>query len=650
MPTFNSVVDGTKYEVDAPDQATADRWAKYTHDNGGPVQPELTATQDGATDIAGLGGAVIRGAAPVATGALAGGALAGPPGAALGAGTVGVAQLVGDPIVTAINQALGTNIIMPSQDLQNLMTQVGIPSADSPVERVVQAGAGAAGGAAGIAGLGRSIAGAAAPGSTLAASGEVLGANVPMQVSGGAGAGVGGQTAAEQGVGLPGQLAASLAGGLGAGLAAGTTVAARPPSQLASAKEAERQGIRVLTSDVSPPDTFFGRWLQSTPEKIPYAGTGGIRAEQQADRVKAAERVMLEHGAGEFMPTVSKVMDDLIKKRGDDLSKFSRMKNEVIDRIAENRQAVPVSRTTDVIDNEISAMQGLRTESNKSAIALLADFKEAIRKQDLHNIERLRVRLGDAYKDPSLAGVRSDLEKAVGRVYGALKEDMGNFIKANGEPRDYAKWAVANRNLADMSSELKKGALKSVLKTGEETPEAVSKLLLSEKPSDVMALYRGLNEQGRSNARAAIISEAARRATLKDGFNPDVFAREVKKLRTQVGVFFDPSQRKSLDGLTRALELTKRAPIASASPPTGVQTVIPVGLDLLIGQSGGVAGATASAVSLGLLARAYESKAVRDILVKIPATAKGTDEESALAKRLVATLQAEMSQQSAEKK
>jgi hypothetical protein len=90
------------------------------------------------------------------------------------------------------------------------------------------------------------------------------------------------------------------------------------PSDIESARQA---GITLMTSDVVPPRTFASKWLQTIGERIPGAGTGGIRQTQQAERIDAVRNVLLDFGADDAARASDDVMKDLATKRGADLAK-----------------------------------------------------------------------------------------------------------------------------------------------------------------------------------------------------------------------------------------------------------------------------------------------------------------------------------------
>jgi len=205
-----------------------------------------------------------------------------------------------------------------------------------------------------------------------------------------------------------------------------------------------------------------------------------------------------------------------------------------------------------------------------------------------------------------------------------------------------------------MAGELNMGTLKSVLKRGDATPEVINGMLLSQKPSEVRQLYASLTPTGRANARSAILANAAKKASsdVAEGtvVSPDKFANEIKRLGTSVGVFFTGDDLKQVEGLTRVLNITRRATEASVAPPTGVQTAIPVGAAALSSFfGGGLSGFLATlgaAGGVGVTARIYESAPVRNLLIKISQAKFGSPEEAALLKRLTSTIQQQQQVQS----
>ncbi len=587
-------------------------------------------------------------------------------------GIASPATMFMDPAMELINLVLPENMkqLPPSQAIQMFLGMMGVPEAETKAQKLLQATTAglASGGANALAGKALS----SAPG-TVGAVGGQMAAQPVQQMASGAAAGAASEGAAQAGAGPGGQLAAGLAGGVVGAKASGVRGV---PSPVGPVQEADQAGVRLMTSDVRQPNTFAGRWLRSATEKIPVAGTGPVRAAQQTERIAAVKDLVRQYGAEDLQAVSDDVMADLLAKRSADLGKWSQAKNEVIEALSiptggsakalsasgaplsieayasqVPTKYVPVPATTQKIDDSIAFLNQLKTAQVKPLIAVLEDWKQAIQGQDLRNIELLRKQIGEAFKAPELASVRSTGERILSDIYGSVKEDMTSYIKTAGGEQALTKWQVANKELSKAMGELDLGAMKTALNKGEMTPEAVKALLFSAKKSDVEALYRNLSPAGQASARSAVIAKAAQDARVSteqaggDYISPDKFMNNVKKLGTQVGVVFGEEDSKQLQGLMRVLDYTKRAGTAAALPPTGVQLAIPAGAAALTQVFGsgisGLIGTVAAGAGIGGMARVYESKTVRDILTKLPTLKAGGPEEAALLKRLIVAVQVE---------
>lgn len=408
--------------------------------------------------------------------------------------------------------------------------------------------------------------------------------------------------------------------------------------------EATGRGIRTMTSDVVSPESFAAKWAQSVGERIPIAGTGGQRAAQQAERISAVEDVARQYGATAIDDLPADIVEDLAKTRSTRINNLRTQKSDVISGVSGE---VPMTKTIAAIDEEIANLRGLQTKSVEPAIAMFEDWKKAIQGQDLEGIERLRGLIGEAYNSPDLAAVSGTVQKATNRLYGPIVEDMGDFIKGNGQRGDFAKWRKANKDLSEMVGELENSALKAALKKGDVTPEVVERLIFSKKKSDVKTIYRSLSDEGKAKVQSAIIGRALRSAgaispegQLNIGdVSPDQFAAAINRLGPQVGIFFSGKDKASIDGLMRALETTKRAGQAGVAPPTGVQNFQTILGMALVDVMGGMGAATATGGGIGALARIYEGPRIRDGLARLARTKPGSADEEKAYKALVRKLE-----------
>jgi hypothetical protein len=582
-------------------------------------------------------------------------------GRAAAQGAAGLVGLAYDPIAAVQNYLFGTETQPLREQVKRALTDLGVPEPETATERVIGAISEGAVGAGGQAAMARGAERVLTTGAQRVAG--QLAAQPGAQAAAGGGGGGAAQVVAEAGGGPGAQLAAGLAGGIAGGRAAGISAEAPSAALPAAVREAEDAGVRVMTTDVRQPTTFAGRWLQRTGEMIPMAGTGGPRAAQQQERIDASVELLRNYGVTEASAAdntiISNVAKDLLARRGENLTKYTGMKTEVIDRLSQPNSTVPVAKSVAKIDEEIARLNKISPTQFKPVVDRLITWRDdltgtrevalpngqtqtVVQGQPLATIEVLRKQIGEAFTDPSLAAVRSEGEKVLSRIYAPLREDMADYIKANGQRRDFDKWNIANKQLASMAGELELGAMKAALAKGDTSPEVIRTMLFSAKPSDIKALYRGLSAEGKRNARTAVLQEAFNKVGGNfENLSPDQFKRQLIRLGSPIGVFFSGQDLKAVEGLTRALKMTEQAGRAGVSPPTGVQAVPVVGAAVLTDILGGAGAGIVGGATIGGIARLYESAPVRNILLKLPQTTKGSPQEQELIKQLTVALRAE---------
>jgi hypothetical protein len=178
------------------------------------------------------------------------------------------------------------------------------------------------------------------------------------------------------------------------------------------------------------------------------------------------------------------------------------------------------------------------------------------------------------------------------------------------------------------SQELKNTKLKNIFSKGEIKPEEATKMLFANDKSEVETLFNALDTAGRQNARAAIINKAIE----KSAESPDKFITEISKLRNQSGMFFRGAQGRQLDGLINYLNSTREAGRASVTTKSGqelMQVGVPAGIFADFAATGGAG--TAGFATIGLASRFYESKPIRNLMIRMASVPKGSTEFEILA-------------------
>lgn len=411
-------------------------------------------------------------------------------------------------------------------------------------------------------------------------------------------------------------------------------------------EQGKRAGGRTLTSDVLPPKTFMGKAVQSIGERVPLLGTGGVRAAQQAERIESVRNVAREYGAaiGDDMasPAIDDVMADFAKTRGAEVARHAKAKKAIVEGIPGE---VSTPHTAAALDEQIAKFSTVDTPAAKTLVGKLQGWKESLvvaggaektgildasgnsitravapQGKGLSTIDLIRAEMGEAFKDPSLASIKTAGEKALQSIYGPMKTDMAAFIKTNGGPEKLAQWQKANLALSGMADELNVSTLRGVLRSGKGTPEDIGKLLFSNKPSLVRRLYNNLSDEGRARAETALFQRVLEKSGGMAETSPEKFLTQIKTLGRGLGVFIPEHGMARLDGLTRWLNSTRRAGQAGVATNSGQQAI-----PFLVG---GAAVSHPWLVGGGaLLARAYESAPVRDAFLKLGRTKAGSPQE-----------------------
>jgi hypothetical protein len=420
--------------------------------------------------------------------------------------------------------------------------------------------------------------------------------------------------------GLVGAVSPLIGGGTGAladgakrvaGAVRGDSGAVDPLVQAAASNK-----IPLLSSDISPPTTAAGELAQRTAERIPFAGTGGLRAEQQAARTEAVDNIAAQYGP----PSPTEIIDSL-------KSQASVLKRAAGNRIGEFSNTLdaagtaPYTNTANAIDSAIAALSRPGVTGSPDAVRELQALKTTLGSagQTYSTLKENRTAFNElvkGYDSPLRSQLPSRAKSLLSSVQSALTSDMDDFAKANLTPRDVFRLKQANAVYAQEADKLTKTRLKNVLDKGNLTPEVAENLLFSKKPSEVQSLYNSLGMQGRQAARATIVQRLVNSARVTGETSPDRFLNALNKMENQTGIFFKGDARKQLLGLGEVLHATRRAGRTGITS-TGQESSLP----LSVAAAGAALGSFGSTLvlggSIGGIARLYESAPVRNALISI---------------------------------
>lgn len=432
-------------------------------------------------------------------------------------------------------------------------------------------------------------------------------------------------------------------------------------AQKPDVEAAMRRGITVTGTDVRPPETAAAQQLRYAGERIPLVGTGGLRKTQQQQRIDAVRTALQDAGAIDIQNAPDKVMKDLLSKRSGIIDKYTKEKQEVINKLSERAlieapgqpgtlkftpRPVQMNNLNNYLEAQLTDRGLLRQAEagDRQAAALVTeirDIQQNFQGSRLFDVEAKRKRLGERFTDPNLATIKNEGQQIINGAYKAIVDDMGSFIETYGGKADKLKWQRANRNLKDNIDDLKDRGFASLLRTGEADPEAITRAILSGKPAKVRMVYKNLTERGRQDADRLFLNQAYQVAKTPDGaIDPDKFNKFINKHPTVMDSM-TPSSRDELRGLSKALTLTTRAARAGTQETTGAMNQVPT----LAAAAAVIFGKLGAPVAIGgtaARARYVESPArVRKAFQNLGKAPKGSRAESLAINGLNAAIIAE---------
>lgn len=430
----------------------------------------------------------------------------------------------------------------------------------------------------------------------------------------GAGAATGGNFDVDE-VALAGSLGGALKGAedvIGAGYRSATgKIAPEAAEQIKNIESTLGQTAR--TSDVIEPTTAVGKFAQQVGEQVPVAGTG-----KQLERQQEARQAAMENYTGKFNASYDEIKNSITGKQ----KKVKEAALSSMNRATEKVNDIPTTadNTVKAIDDEILRLTKLKSGAdnpvvNTGMVDTLTKYKEAIQNSgDFETLKDLRTTFRDDLS-PDFGKVGNRQEGAIKRIYGAMTKDMDDVVKNNLSPQEFRQYKRGNAVYGQEINNIKKSRIKNILQAGDElSPEQIQKAILSKDSVVRNKLYQSLDSKGRENARAAIINNLQ-----SDSVNR--FLGNLDKNDAAIKTFFKGKELKELQGLRDALNATRRAQDSSVVTKSGMQSIPFI--------AGGAAlydlGATVTAgLAAGGLTRAYESRIVRDALLKLANTPKSS--------------------------
>lgn len=388
---------------------------------------------------------------------------------------------------------------------------------------------------------------------------------------------------------------------------------------------AEGIGLNPMTSDIARPVSemsALGKGLVQGGEGA-ILGTGAKRAEQYATRSKLVSNYLDRFG--EYNP------DDVVQSLTSTLKGRKDAAGAVINDVTNKmgNTAVDTTNTMNALNTAIARQERLGSSANQNLLSSLRNLRDELSNPatdldvtfDLLRQHRTAFRSnvqGDSMVFPDQA------KAATNMVENAMTRDLRNSVGKTLGPSEAAAYLKANSDYANVYNKVLNKDIANKLNkaSSEATPELINSVVYSRKPSDVKRIWGALDDKGKDAMRAAYISRIAERV----GDSPAKFLTEVNKLKSQAGgeiygTIFSVRHMKELDALHDVLRHTARSDAANVVTQTGQSLANP----LRIGAGVSTFGTSlAGEAGYGLATRVYESKPVRNMLLRLANVKPGT--------------------------
>ena len=382
---------------------------------------------------------------------------------------------------------------------------------------------------------------------------------------------------------------------------------------------AEGMGITPMTSDMVKPTNAFTRGLQQDAEGS-LMGTGAARAEQFSARSRNVGSYL--DNFGDYNPA------DVVESLTGTLKARQKAAGAVLEDVTNKMGSASVKTTNALgaIDANIAKIERLGKTADQNLLGNLRNLREELVKPDInfdllkqHRTQFRNNVQGDAMVFPNGAKATTNA------IENALTRDLRNSVTQSLGAGEAARYIKANSDYANIFNKAlnKKIATNLNNATSQSTPELINNSLFSKNASDIKRIWGSLDENGKNAMRAAYIGKIA--DSVGDN-SPARLITQISKLKKQAGgevynTVFSGRHMKELDALEDVLKTTSRSDAANVVTQTGQSQANRLRM---------IGGVVSMGTTLGLetgfgtLMRVYESKPIRNALLRLANTKAGT--------------------------
>jgi len=414
------------------------------------------------------------------------------------------------------------------------------------------------------------------------------------------------------------------------------------PDRLMLLRMAEKYPLLTQSAFPFKPNSV-GQFYQNLAEKTPLVGIGQQVAKENAGRDQAAQDMLDTVTQGK--PAAQKATDavqNLVQNRGARVTDMVRQKKDLLAQ-ADAEGTTPINATVEndatqvgaqkvvtdgqgavdttahivenpEVSNVLSTIQDIKSSlkgafGTEPFISKLEELRTAVKSGNLQNIEVTRETLRDMLKSPDLSTVSKVAGAQVKRLYSAVSDALSANVRKRLGDDAGNKYDSLNSTLADNMKDFDIPGFKATVQKGAKDPRTSLSLLdyaaENDDPRVVGAIYKDMSPDARHDLADAIAINAFRKAGL--GATGDVsevdaqkFYKALRNIWGPQGVLFTTEQLNRAKATALYLRSQTRNAETPSNPTFGTNLA-----------------ALANFIPANLFMRIYNSKAVKDMLIRL---------------------------------
>ncbi len=390
-------------------------------------------------------------------------------------------------------------------------------------------------------------------------------------------------------------------------------------------------GRKIATSDVLMETIKAPRRIfLKAAERIPLIGTSGMKLRQSQERTDTLESLFAHFGISGDTDYGKYIANNFRNQSARQFAESNRLRTEAFDAFRGQGNVVPRSMLN-TIEDQLEFASKLEADQRRGGSNWLNSVA-----QDFDGLENFTFKDADTFlrsleEGASATGPKAEMKRIVAD---ALAKDMKRF-ETSTDTKAFNQWDLARQLGIKELKGVEDKALREALKTGEIHPGIVDRLLDQGRNKDIDTFLRRTDATGRDMIRKRTFANAIRRAGGDPDdistVNIDTMIRALDKdpaITKGTSKYWTDADRKLVNGAKEYLRVTAKSAkafesmgmlAAGASSGGGKRMITGMIAALLPPTQAIVAGA-----------RAHESDAARDLLLKLYAAEPASVEARAI--------------------